>query len=142
MQKPKVTQYYSCKRIFFFYFPIFFRISDSVFSSRFSENVNNKIYLQDFIGNIRFERMCHVSLFRFRRPTSVLVTPSKKAKKCTTLSMNKEIPTGFCHWDKITKIPGTHYISLTLTHPFKSSDKDQGRKGERGASKRKGDTNT
>lgn len=70
--------------------------------------------------------MCH--FFRFMSQTSLLVIPFEKKRMCKSFILNKETPTGFCHWDKN---PKPRHSPLSNREPFKSSDNEQDRKGER-----------
>lgn len=85
------------------------------------------------------EDLCHVSLFQTRETDLASCHSTrrgKKKKKCHPFIMNRETPTGFCHWDEKKELKPGH-SALSNREPFKSSDNQQEGGRER---ERKGDT--
>lgn len=73
--------------------------------------------------NEQTERVvCH--FFSFTSSTRLPATPFKKAKTSHSFILNKEAPTGFCHWDEKPKL---RHSLLSNREPFKSSDNERDR---------------
>lgn len=72
--------------------------------------------------------MCHVSLSPTCETNTAPCYPLENGKKSQSFIVNKEMPTGFCHWDKN---PKPRHSALSNREPFKSSNNEQDRGRER-----------